>query len=702
MRGRVLDAMTNLVPFEPLVRELRPPRERGANPIFQVVVLMQAPETNPPSWDVRSLHTEAGDTMNAAKFDLTLELEESTTGSIDGQLVYNADLFDAQTARQMVGHWLTLLQGIAEAPDCPVSRLPMLSDEELHRQLVEWNATDADYPRDRCLHELVSDQVSRTPDAIAVSDRRGTLSFAELDDHAGRLASRLRAGGVRPDVLVGVCMERSTDLLVALLAVLKAGGAYVPLEPDQPRERLVAMIANSDPAVILASAETAVALPEVPERTVVIDVSRDDWMSCPPHTASDASPHDLAYVLYTSGSTGTPKGVMVEHQAIVNQLVWRVGSFGLTAADRVLQKTPLGFDVSLWELFCPLLCGAAVVMLDPGAHIDPRRVADTVRAEGITTLHFIPSVLEEFLNTAGRDRYDSLRLVASSGEALTAALAERCLDFFGPRVQLRNLYGPTEAAVDVSSWQCRPHATGPVPIGRPVANTQIYVLDGAMQPVPAGSPGELCVGGDQVARGYLHRADLTAERFVADPFRPGGRVYRTGDTARHRRDGALEYLGRRDSQVKVRGVRIELGEIEAAVIAHPAVQQAVADVRLDADGHSRLIAYVVASDCATAPTVAEMRSFLGSRLPVAMIPSALVGVAEIPLTHSGKTDRRALPDPDWRPGSSFRAPRTEMESALAAIWAETLRVELGGHRRRLLRAGRTLAPGGAAPRQRGA
>jgi amino acid adenylation domain-containing protein len=564
----------------------------------------------------------------------------------------------------------------------------MMSEQERHRQLVEWNATDAEYPRDRCLHELVVEQVRRTPHAVAVSDRRGRLTFAELDDQAGRLASHLRDLGIGPDGLVGICMDRSTDMLVALLGVLKAGGAFVPLQPDQPRERLLLMLGEARPGVVITTAQARAMLPETAAHLLVLDAARETWMSSPPAVTAGCGPRNLAYVLFTSGSTGVPKGVMIEHRSIVNQLVWRIESFGLTAADRLLQKTPLGFPLSLWELFCPLLTGAALTMLDPGAHIDPRRLADAVRAERISVLHFVPSMLEEFLNEADTAGCESVRLVLSGGEALTEALARRAFERFGPAVVVRNAYGQAEATCGATSWTCDPLSGGPIPIGRPVANTRIYLLDARLRPVPIGVPGELWIGGVQVARGYLNRRELTAERFVDSPFVLGDRIYRTGDMARYRNDGAIEFLGRRDDQIKIRGARVELGEIEAAIRTHPRVRQAIAAIRADADGHQRLVAYLVPGFGQT-PTVAEMRAFLAERLPAAMLPSAVVVLEAIPLTSSGKTDRRALPDPDWAPLSTFQLPRTEIEERLASLWSRTLRVdrvgvdddffELGGH-----------------------
>jgi amino acid adenylation domain-containing protein len=413
-------------------------------------------------------------------------------------------------------------------------------------------------------------------------------------------------------------------------------------------------------------------------------------MSLQPVQDAGSEPTNLACVLYTSGSTGRPKGVMIEHRGIVNQLVWRVASFGLGPDDRVLQKTPLGFDVSLWELFCPLISGATMVLLEPGAQADPRRVAATIGAERITALHFCPSMLAEFLASIGARGCDSVRLVAASGEALSAALVRRFAQSFGPAVELRNLYGPTEASVDVTSWRCDP-AEPVVPIGRPVANTQIYVLDERLRPVPVGEPGELCIGGVGLARGYLNQPELTAERFVANPFRSGEGMYRTGDVARYRTDGTLEYLGRQDDQVKIHGNRVEPGEVEAAILGHAAVRQAVVVPQRDEQGELRLVAYIVPADGRPAPAWTELIAYLVPRLPAAMIPSAFAQVDAIPLTPHGKLDRQALPAPESTPLSTaaFLAPRSETEARLATCWTRVFGVEqvgvddgffeLGGH-----------------------
>jgi amino acid adenylation domain-containing protein len=525
------------------------------------------------------------------------------------------------------------------------------------------------------LPALVAEQVRLRPEAPAVVAEDGALGYGELGRRAARLAGRLRALGVGPETVVPVCLERSTDLAVGLLGVLAAGAAYLPLDPDHPPARLALQVQEARAPVLLAQRRLARRLPAFAGTTCWIEEAGGDEADL----AGPARPGHLAYVIYTSGSTGRPKGVMVTHAAIANRLRWMQDAHPLTAGDRVLQKTPLTFDVSLWELFWPLLAGAVMVMARPGGHRDRAYLAGAIQRHGVTTIHFVPSLLADFLEEPSARECRSLRRVFSSGEALPADLARRCLATLD--AELHNLYGPTEAAVDVTWWPCRRDAAAAaLPIGRPIANVRAHVLDADLRPVPEGGSGELWLGGVQLARGYLARPDLTAERFLPDPFgEPGERLYRTGDEARWRTDGALEYLGRLDQQVKLRGVRIELGEIESALRAHPAVADAAAAVRGD-----RLVAYVVGRRPAGDD---ELRAFLGERLPESMVPATFVSLPELPLTGSGKLDRGALPEPSPLPPTP--APATPRERALAETMRELLGTEevgvdddffaLGGH-----------------------
>ena len=551
---------------------------------------------------------------------------------------HGADVEEA-TAANLATHLAVLLTAAASRPDAPVSTLPLLDRAERQRVVVEWNDTARPYPRQATIHELVCQQVDASPDARAVVFEGTELTYGQLDRRANQLANHLQSLGAGPGMLVGVCLERSIEMVVALLAVLKAGAAYLPLEPSDPRDRLEFMLQDALVPILL-SAEGLVPHPLQGVRQVLIDA---DWAvvakepDVPPCESSDAD--DLAYVIYTSGSTGRPKGVAVPHRGVVNRLVWMQDAYAIDATDVVLQKTPFSFDVSVWELFWPLMTGACLVVARPHGHRDPRYLVDVIRRTGVTTLHMVPSMLGAFLDQPAAATCRSLRRVICSGEALTERQQRR---FFGALpCSLHNLYGPTEASIDVTAWTCRDDGRTP-PIGRPIANTRIYVLDEHLEPVPVGVAGELCIAGDGLARGYLHRQDLTASAFVPDPFSDelGARLYRTGDLARFLPDGNLAFLGRLDHQVKVRGYRIELGEVEAVLAACPGIKEAVVVARDEASGDRRLVAHLVA--CDPEPSATDVRRHVRQVLPRHMWPSAYVFVDALPMTPNGKVDRRRL------------------------------------------------------------
>ncbi|HEX6038128.1 amino acid adenylation domain-containing protein, partial [Longimicrobium sp.] len=625
---------------------------------------------------LESLAVETG----AAQFDLALAMGE-VNGTLAGSLRYDADLFDAATIRRMAAHFVRVLETAAAAPETPVSRLALLPADEAAEVLGAYNATDADYAdAEKTVHALFETQAARTPDAVAVVFGAESVTYAALDARANRLANRLRALGVGPEARVGVCLERSVEMVVSLLAVLKAGGAYVPVDPSYPADRIAYMLEDSAVRVLLTESRLVADLPSHGAQVVAVDA--DASLADEPAQAPsvDVSIDALAYAIYTSGSTGRPKGALNAHRGVVNRLLWMQAEYGLTADDVVLQKTPFSFDVSVWEFFWPLMTGATLVVARPEGHKDPAYLAEAIRRHGVTTLHFVPSMLRAFVDHADAGACASVRRVMASGEALPADLVGR---FYAalPGARLHNLYGPTEAAVDVTYWPCTPaDADRGVPIGRPVANTRVYVLDRDGQPVPAGVPGELHIGGVQVGRGYLGRPALTAEKFVPDPFvsAPGARLYRTGDLARWRADGVVEYLGRLDHQVKIRGFRIELGEIEAVLAAHPALREAAVLAREDTPGDVRLVAYTVATGDAPAPEA--LRAYLRERLPEHMVPSAFVALPALPLSPNGKLDRRALPAPERgaRGTAAYVAPRSDVEATLAAIWSAVLGVERVG------------------------
>jgi amino acid adenylation domain-containing protein len=712
------------LPFEKLVEELQPARDASRNPLFQTFFVLQnapLPALRLPGLTLEPLALDAG----VVKFDFSLAALPEADGALTLQAEYMTELFDGATVERWLGCYRTLLEGIVRQPEQRVSAQPLLGAAQRRQVVVEWNATREEYPERGGLHELVAAQAARTPEAIAVSCGSETLTYAELERRAARLARELLRRGVGADTLVGVAMERSLELMVALLGVLKAGGAYVALDPAYPRERLRAMLDDARPTVVLTQSHVRGRLPlggdedgnrggdgvRLQPAVLTLDPRRDSadlgaggdrqapvvltldagWDGADLDGAGDRDERDnrppatadeqLAYVIFTSGSTGRPKGVANTHGGIRNRLLWMQRAYNLTAADRVLQKTPYSFDVSVWELFWPLLAGARLVFARPGGHQDSAYLARLIREAEITTLHFVPSMLQLFLEEPGVESCTSVARVICSGEALPPHLVERCHARLG--AELHNLYGPTEAAVDVTAWECRRGETGhTLPIGRPIANTQIYVVDREMQPVPPGVAGELLIGGAGLARGYVRRPDLTAERFIPDPFSgvPGARLYRTGDLARWRGDGAIEYLGRADFQVKIRGHRIELGEVEAALRAQPGVGDAVVVAREDGGGDRSLVGYVVpAASSSSGPTPAfdlvALRRALAERLPEAMIPAALVPLAALPLLPNGKLDRAALPAPERtraETAAGFTAPRTALEQQVAAIWRDVL------------------------------
>jgi amino acid adenylation domain-containing protein/FkbM family methyltransferase len=662
------------LPFEQLVEALQPERDLSRTPLFQVMFALQnAPM---PPLELAGLLLEPLEIgSDVAQYDLTLILVDTAHG-FKGMLVHNADLFEAATIRRLLAHFQTLLEGIVANPEQRLADRPLLTAAERQQMLVEWNATQAEYPRDMCLHQLVEAQVARTPEAIAVAFADEQLTYRELDTRADAVARYLYALGVGPETAVGVCMERSLELVVGLLAILKAGGAYVPLDPTYPAERLAFMVADAQVPVLLTQQRLASALPSSGARVICLDEplpaehGMEGAQTVAGHAVSQVTGANLAYIVYTSGSTGTPKGAMNTHQGIVNRLWWMQETYHLTPTDRVLQRTPYSFDVSVWEFFWPLLAGARLVLAQPEGHRDSAYLIRLIAEQQITTLHFVPSMLRVFLEEPEVARCRSLVRVICSGEALSPDVLER---FFARLdAQLHNLYGPTEAAIDVTAWACaREDAHRSVPIGRPIANSSIYLLDRSLQPVPIGVPGELYIGGDGLARGYLNRPGLTAERFVPNPFsgshlpdwyapppvslalhsfpratfpkrgggggdrascvaraehRPaaamaprghalsaitvsplpskeggsggvGARLYQTGDLARYREDGVIEYIGRTDHQVKLRGYRIELGEIEATLRRHPAVYEVVTTVRSShgaaEQDDKRLVAYIV-------------------------------------------------------------------------------------------------------------
>ncbi len=644
------------------------------SPIFQVMFVMRdlpnclsdSPCSQADLFSIADL---------TAKCDL-LTIVSPKAETLEVQCEYDPDSFEPTTIQRFLDHFQTMLAGIVTNSEQKLFELPLLTASE-QQQLADWNDTQVNYPQDACLHKLFEDRVKQIPNAIALDFEGNQLTYRELNSRANQLARYLQTIGVKAEVPVGIFMERSLEMVVAIYGILKAGGAYVPLDPEYPIDRLTFMLEDTQLPAILTQQRLATKLPEYQAETICLDSS---WSTIAEESGADLDSgvvaDNLAYIIYTSGSTGKPKGVMNTHKGICNRLLWMQDAYQLIETDRVLQKTPFSFDVSVWEFFWPLLVGARLVVAKPGGHRDTSYLVNLIVQQGITTLHFVPSMLQIFLEHKDVSQCRSLQRVICSGEALPYELQEsffNCLD-----TELHNLYGPTEAAVDVTYWQCQPHSDlHVVPIGRPVANTQMYVLDAYMQPVPIGITGELHIGGVQVARGYLNRSSLTAEKFIPNPFsdRPNARLYKTGDLARYLKDGSIEYLGRIDHQVKIRGFRVELGEIEAVLIQHPNVQKSLVVVREDRPGDKRLVAYVVPPSPEQVPTPTELRQFLKDRLPEHMVPTACVLLEEIPLTASGKADRRALPAPNYATqadADTYVVPRNEVELKLTKIWERIL------------------------------
>ncbi len=702
--GRVRQVTLNAfahqdLPFEKLVEELQPTRDLSRNPLFQVTFqLINAPTLENPKQKPKSgnhtSHAVARPPVEVqrgtAMFDLALDVLEGPDGLL-GHFEYSTDLFEQATVRRMAQHFQVLLSEIIAHPERRSSELTCLSDTERHQVLEEWNCTSTAYPTDSLLHEFLETQTAAMPEATAVSIGDAHLTYRELNERANRLARYLRKRGVGPDTLVGICLERSLELVVALFATLKAGGAYVPLDPAYPKARLDTMLARV--VVILTQSSLLPALPEHEAPKVSLDrIQRTLLREGKQNLGCQGTPDNLAYVLYTSGSTGRPKGVMISHRAICNHMHWINRVFPLTPEDRVLQRTSTSFDASVWEFFAPIMAGARLVLAPPGVQGDPNALKKLILDQHITIMQIVPSLLRPLLDEPEIEQCTSLRHVFCGGEALPADLQARFFSVLP--AALHNLYGPTEATIDSTCWSPEPGDDGPtVPIGRPIDNARAYVLDAYLHPSPIGVPGQLYIAGTGLARGYLDQPDLTAERFLPDPYSPtpGGRMYATGDRVRTLPNGALQFLERVDLQVKLRGFRIELGEIEETLRQHSAVRQAVVAVKKDTSGEQRLVAYILPT--ATPATVDELRQYLRAHLPDYMIPSYMMMLETLPLTPNGKLDRRSLPAPER--GSlelteTYLGPRTPLEKLLARLWADVLQLdqvgilhnffnELGGH-----------------------
>ena len=687
------------LPFEKLVEELRPPRSLSYSPLIQVLFVLQ----NTPRADMEiaglEMRREAVHS-GTSKFDITLAVEETSAG-LRGAFEYNTDLFDEGTIRRMAGHYQRLLEGIVTYPEQPISQLPLLTEDERHQMLVQWDDSARGYPADRCVHQLFEEQVGRTPEAVAVVFENQQLTYRELNARSNQLAHYLRDLGVGPEMLVAICLERSLEMVVGLLGILKAGGAYVPLDPEYPAERLAFLLRDSDAAVLLTQNRLLPSLPDCAARVLCLDADASTFADMsdanPPPLAT---PDDLAYVIYTSGSTGAPKGVLVSHDNVVRLFRATQPWFEFDRRDVWTLFHSFAFDFSVWEIWGALVHGGRLVVVPSRVTRSPHEFYQLLLDERVTVLNQTPSAFRPLIAADQAARGDgdlSLRLVIFGGEALELeSLRSWFMHHGDQKPQLVNMYGITETTVHVTYRPLRLADLNDAPgsvIGRPIPDLRLYVLESNGQPAPLGVPGEICVGGAGVARGYLNRPELTAQKFIPDPFRgePEARLYRSGDLARYLPDGDIEYLGRIDQQVKIRGYRIELGEVEAVLGQHPQVRDRAVVARRDSSGENRLVAYVVPRD-SVALTYGQLRDYLKPKLPAYMIPSALVVLDAFPLTANGKLDRRALPEPDGKGAvvsGGYTAPRTEVEERLALMWAEALGLErvgihdnffeLGGH-----------------------
>ena len=699
IRGIVLGAFQHQdIPFERLVEELKPERSLNTNPIFQVMLIFHNTPEAPlslPGLEVSYLPGYG----ELEKFDLTLSLIERPDG-IRGYLSYNADLFEPATMQRMLGHFETILAHVVADPQQSIATLTLIPEVERQQLLIDWNATAAPYDLTATIHRHFEAQVARTPDATALIDGTQRLTYHQINSRANQLAHHLLDQGLSPEGRVGLCMERSPELVIALLAILKAGGAYLPLDPNYPAQRLRFMLTDAQPALIITQHHLQERLPAENIPTLTLDDPDLNFSHLNPENLDVAIDGDsLAYILYTSGSTGQPKGVLGLHRGAINRFKWMWETYPFTNNEVYNEvcchKTTLNFVDSVWEIFGPLLQGVPLVLIPDAVLKDPPLLVQALADHQVTRLVLVPSLLRVLLDTQPNlaERLPYLGMIITSGEAIPVDLARRFLDTM-PHTNLINLYGSSEVAADVTYFDLRqhpPHTIEPgVPIGQPIANTQIYLLDVRLQPVPLGVPGELYVAGAGLARGYLDRPDLTAERFIqVDTLIPATplRLFKTGDLARWNETGQLEFLGRRDHQVKIRGQRVELGEIEATLQQQPGVHQVVVNAREEAPGDTRLVAYLTPAH----QDLEALRHALKQTLPDYMIPAAFVPLESLPLTPNGKINRLALPAPDYSRQSTqtYQPPRNLVEEQMVEIWQQVLNVgsvsiddnffDLGGH-----------------------
>ena len=693
MREVTLEAYSHQdLPFEKLVEELQPERNLNYNPLFQVAFQLQNTPAKTLELPELTLNKLDNDEHQTAKFDLDLCFSETDAGLVC-YLEYSSELFTSATIKRMVIHFQNLLSGIVANPQAKISQLPLLTATEKNQLLIDWNNTQIDWEQDVCIHQLIELQAQKTPDAVAIIFEQQQLTYRELNHRSNQLASYLQNLGVKADTKVGICIERSLAMVVGLLGILKAGGAYLPLDPAYPQERLSLMLEDAQVKFLLTQESLLNHLPHHDAEIICID---KDWQKIsqqnPNFELENIKSSHLAYVIYTSGSTGKPKGVQIDRGSVVNFLQSMKQQPGLTATDTLLAVTSISFDIAALELYLPLICGARVVLVSREVVMDGKLLSQKIAATGATIMQATPATWQ-MLITSGWVGSKQLKILCG-GEALSRDLAEKLIE---KSAEVWNLYGPTETTIWSTIYRLENNQLSKpiVPIGRPVANTQIYILDRQLQPVPIDVSGELYIGGKGLSRGYLNRTDLTSEKFIDtnDYKNCNQKLYKTGDLARYLADGNIEYLGRIDNQIKIRGFRIELGEIEINIRQHSIVQEAVVVAREGVLGNQQLVAYIVPiSFTDTSQFILELRQYLHSKLPQFMIPSAFVLLDKLPLTPNGKVDKKSLPNPDLSQlerDTEYAKPRNFIEENLVRIWLEILNIEtvgiydnffnLGGH-----------------------
>lgn len=653
--------------YDELVKALGIKRDISRNPLFDTAFFMQS-----HMMSENNLMTRLE--KKTAQFDITIEGIE-TNEEIRFLLEYSTRLYKKTTMEGLAKHFVNILKQVTVLDEVKLCDIDILCAAEKRQILVEFNRSAGDYPKDKTIHELFEAQVEKTPDNIAVEYEDKTLTYKELNEKVNQLAKVLREKGVKPDMIVGIMVERSFEMLIGIMSILKAGGAYLPIDPSYPSDRISYMLENSGATLLLTMQKHAGKGKFNVETMVLDDVQLYIGDVGNPEHVNNSS--DLAYVIYTSGSTGKPKGVMIEHYSLINRLWWMQKKYPINETDTIMQKTAYTFDVSVWELFWWAINGAKLCLLEPGGEKDPTAIVNCIHRYNVTVMHFVPSMLGMFLeytdNPSVLEKISGLRQVFASGESLKPQQVVSFYRLFRKYgTKLANLYGPTEATVDVSYYDCHTDNTDVIPIGKPIDNIRLYIIDSYKKPMPVGVIGELCIGGDGLARGYLNNRELTEETFIECPFIPGERIYKTGDMARWLPDGNIEYLGRIDHQVKIRGFRIELGEIESKLLAYETIKEAAVAVREDGEGNKQLCAYLVSDAEITVP---DIRKFLSMELPEYMIPAYFVRLEKMPLSPNGKLDRKLLPEksPTINEGTMYIAPVTDMEKELARVWEEVLK-----------------------------